>query len=125
MRYIFGGKNYYIAIPPPLFAKEGKAIFLGGKSTIAIFPPIQVRGKNIFRVEKSFFRGGGGKWLYNTGTTAVPVAFSLINLFTVSMTRHGGGTNQLLSDDQLNLSASMPLVPLHQHFELKLSHFLL
>ena len=45
MRYIFGGKNYYIAIPP-LFAKEGKAIFLGGKSTIAIFPPIQVRGGN-------------------------------------------------------------------------------
>jgi hypothetical protein len=44
---------------------------------------------------------------------------------TVSMTRHGDGTNQLLSDDQLNLSASMPLVPLHQNFELKLSHFLL
>ena len=55
----------------------------------------------------------------------VPVAFSLVNLFTVSMTRHGGGTNQLLSDDQLNLNASMPLVPLHQNFELKLSHFLL
>jgi hypothetical protein len=40
------------------------------------------------------------------------------------MTRHGVGTNQLLSDDQLNLNASMPLVPLHQNFELKLSHFL-
>jgi hypothetical protein len=40
------------------------------------------------------------------------------------MTRYGDGTNQLVSDDQLNLSASMPLIPLHQNFELKLSHFL-
>jgi hypothetical protein len=45
-------------------------------------------------------------------------AFSLINLFTVSMTRYGDGTNQLVSDDQLNLSASMPLIPLHQNFDI-------
>jgi hypothetical protein len=46
MRYIFGRRNYYIAISPP----------------------IQVRRKNGY-----IFRGGGrmamrGKWLYNTGT---------------------------------------------------------
>ena len=40
MRYIFGGGNYYIAIPPPLFAKGRKMsmekwlYFPGGKSTI-------------------------------------------------------------------------------------------
>ena len=51
MRYIFGGKNYYIAIPP-LFAKGG-----GGIYYIAIFPPIQVRGKNDYI---AIFRGGNG-----------------------------------------------------------------
>ena len=35
-----GEKNYYIAIPP-LFAKGGENLLY-----IAIFPPIQVRGKN-------------------------------------------------------------------------------
>jgi hypothetical protein len=40
---------------------------------------------------------------FHSGTTNIPIAFSLVNLFTVSMTRHGGGTNQLLSDDQLNM----------------------
>jgi hypothetical protein len=43
MRYIFGGKNYYIAIPPP----PQKALFSGGEiNYIAISPPIQVRGEN-------------------------------------------------------------------------------
>jgi hypothetical protein len=38
MRYIFGGKNYYVAIFPP--------ICQGGRNGyIAIFPPIQVRGE--------------------------------------------------------------------------------
>jgi hypothetical protein len=39
MKYIFGGKNYYIAMH------------------IDIFPPIQVRGKMAM----------GKTWLYNTG----------------------------------------------------------
>ena len=61
MRYIFGGGggNYYIAMFP-LFAKGRKSG--GGKIYhIAIFPPIQVKGGN-------GYGGGGGEWLYNTGS---------------------------------------------------------
>jgi len=61
MRYIFGGKNYYIAIFPPIC--QGGEIYY-----IAISPPIQVRGGNGYI---AILPGGGmdmgGKWLYNTG----------------------------------------------------------
>jgi hypothetical protein len=49
MRYIFGGKNYYIAIPPP----PKWPFFRGGNQLYSDF---------------SAYPGKGGKWLYNTGT---------------------------------------------------------
>ena len=43
MRYIFEGKNYYIA--PPI-CQEGKQwLFRGENLLYSHFPPIQVRGK--------------------------------------------------------------------------------
>ena len=46
MRYTYGGKNYYIAIPPPYFPRGEKWFPVGKIYYIAIFPPIQVTGKN-------------------------------------------------------------------------------
>ena len=60
MRYIFLGKNYYIAIFSPICQGGKMAVypfFRRGIYYIAIVPPIQVRGKDCY----------GGKWLYNTG----------------------------------------------------------
>ena len=64
MKYIFGWKNYYIAIFP-LFAKGGGggyiAIFSGRNLLYSHFPAYPGKGGN----------GYGEKWLYNTRFTIV------------------------------------------------------
>ena len=62
---------------------------------------------------------------FHSGTIRVQVAFSLRTFLIVSKIKFGGGTNQLFSEDQSKLKAFIPLLPVHQHFELNMSHFLL
>ena len=62
---------------------------------------------------------------FHSGTIRVHFAFSLRTFLIVSQVKFGGGTNQLFSEDQSKLKAFIPLVPVHQNFELNLSHFLL
>ena len=51
MRYTYGGKNYYIAIPPPppLFSKGRKMVSCGENLLYSHFPA---------------YPGKGGKWLW-------------------------------------------------------------
>ena len=64
---------------------------------------------------------------FHSGTirSRVHFAFSLRTFLIVSQIKFGGGTNQLFSEDQSKLKAFIPLVHVHQNFELNLSHFLL
>lgn len=62
---------------------------------------------------------------FHSGTIRVHFTFSFRTSLIVSQTKFGRGTNQLFSEDQSNLKAFIPLVPLHQNIELNLSHFLL
>ena len=86
MIYIFGGKDYYIAIFPPI-CQGGKWLyshFSGGKIYfIAIFRPIQVRGKNGYI---AIFPGGWGEWLWGKNDSITPagrlfILFFIFNYF--------------------------------------------
>ena len=60
MRYIFGGKNYYIAIPPPPICQGGKSHFSGGKIYYSHFPAYPGKG------------GKWEKWLWGKNGSIIP-----------------------------------------------------
>ena len=68
MKYIFGGKNYYIVIFPPICQGENGYNHFSGEEIyyITIFPPIQIRGKM------------AKKWLWGKNGSITPASLRVL-----------------------------------------------